>query len=358
MKPRAHSSTKAVWLSVVVIMAGIGSGVAHAGTSINLTNSDVPTGCVQNQCSPQVTSGILNNGWFLRDSTQPAGTGVFNPFLRLDVKGNNATEQGYNTDAVKQVDPLNSNTTRKVMDNMTPVNWTHDVSVGSLNIVKWTDGIEYVQFKLDINEPGNVASLLSLDGLRLILGAGGQFGTQVDNNGDLIVNGYNGAANSQGINGTVVYDMDGGALKPNGTYEKGQNDNFVMLDARLSGGPGSGIADMGFLAPALAVAGAKLDSNCVDSATVRCARANDGQNLILWSRFGLQEGMKADATTGSYADAGFEEWSFGAKVGTAQNPPGPPGPGVPTPGSVALALLGLALLSRKRVVGVGRAAAA
>lgn len=345
MQSRNFSSTKAAWLASLALVAGLASGAAQAGISINLTNSAVPTGCKNNACSVPVSSGTINGGIFLKDSTQPAGTGIFNPFLRLDVKGNNATEQGYNTNAVKAPDDQNPNTTRKVMDNMSPLNWTHDVNINNLNIVT-VNNIEYFQFKLDINEPGNVASLLSLDGLKLIVGAGGQFGQATDSNGDLIING------TGGINGSVVYDMDANT--------QNKNDNFVMLDARLSGGPGSGIADMGFLAPVSAVAGAKVDANCVDKAEVRCARANDGQNLILWSRFGLQEGMKAEATTGSYADAGFEEWSFGAKVGTPQNPPGPPGPnpGVPTPGSAALAVLGLAFLSRNRRFGQKRAVTA
>ena len=346
MNSRTSRSTKAVWLSSLVLMAALAGGEAHAGNTINLTNSDVPTGCKNNQCSPQVSSGVINGGIFLKDSTQPAGTGIFNPFLRLDVKGNNATEQGYNTNAVKAPDDNNPNTTRKVMDNMSPLNWTHDVNINSLNIVT-VNNVEYFQFKLDINEPGNEASLLSLDGLRLIVGAGGQFGQATDAYGDLIIDGYNGTTG--GINGQVVYDMDAGT--------GGKNDNFVMLDARLSGGPGSGIADMGFLAPVSAVAGAKVVANCVDTPTARCARENDGKNLILWSRFGLQEGMVADKTDGSFADAGFEEWSFGAKVGTPQNPPGPP-PGVPTPGSAALALLGLAFLSRHRLRGLKRIATA
>ena len=336
-------------LRALLSLSALVGGAAVAGVSVNLTDSAVPTGCGTGNkpaCSPPVTSGIINGGVFLRDSTQPAGTGVFNPFLRLDVKGNNATEQGYNTDAVKAPDDQNPNTTRKVMDNMSPVNWTHDVNLNDLNIVVHNN-IEYFQFKLDINEPGNVASMLSLDGLRLIIGSGGQFAQATDSFGDLIVNGYNG--NSGGLVGQVVYDMDSGSLKQNGTYDKSA-DNFVMLDAKLSGGPGSGIADMGFLAPVSAVAGNKLDANCVDTADARCARQNDGMNLILWSRFGLQEQMGADKTDGSYADAGFEEWSFGAKVGTPQNPPGPP-PEIPAPATLGLALLGLAALSRRRFIG-------
>ena len=317
---KSQSMARSLSFAAMAVLAMVLAAPTEAGqTQLNLTDSDVPTGCNGGQCLPQVTSGWINGGYFSRDATQPAGTGVFNPFLRLDVKGNIKDEQGYNTNAV-QGDASNGYTSRKILDNMSPVNWTHDVNIDNLNVVSMLNGsgvmTEYYQFKLDINEPGNTQSLLSLDGLKLIVGPGSQNVQALDSDNDLIIG-------TGGLLGNVVYDMDAG--------NTGQQDNFVMLDARLSGGPGSGIADMLFL---------------VEKGVVNPGGANDGKNLILWSRFGLQEGMGADATSGAAADAGFEEWSFGAKQGTVINPPGPP-PGAPTPASLALVALGLLLMSRR-----------
>ena len=137
---------------------------------------------------------------FARDSTQPSGTGVFNPFLRLDCKGNGCDEQGYNTSGIKG-DASNGYTTRKVLDNMTPVNWTHDVLISTLQLDSTG---KYYQFKLDINEPGNANALLSLDGVRLYsTSAPGQFDQTLDTFTPGITNDWIGPASS-----TLLWDMD------------------------------------------------------------------------------------------------------------------------------------------------------
>ncbi len=120
-----------------------------------------------------------------------------------------------------------------------------------------------------------------------------------------------------------------------------------MLDATVSGGPGSGNADLVFL-----VNKANIDGN----------RKAGEDNLILWSRFGLDQGAKAnscglatcDTTT---AESGFEEWSYSAKSGTVINCTDC-GNGVPTPGTASMALLALGIMgflrrSRKTPVLAG-----
>lgn len=268
--------------------------------TVNLTTSTV------NQV-PGSNSGFINGAEFVWNSQQPAGTGVFNPFLRLQNTGNKTPdEQGYNTNATQ------------VLDNKSPVNWTHDVLISTLQ--KSTDGLFY-EFSLDINEPGNGNSLLSLDGLRLFAtDTGGQSATKaVGGIGDLE---FSATGNGGALKGNLLYDMDAGA------------DNSVLLDAARNP-PGSGVADMLFRVPI-----AVIDNR---------AAPQDNNKLILWSRFGLLAQADSNAVAGADADAGFEEWAFRAKVGTAVNPPGS---GVPAPSSGVLAALGLVALGsrlRRRV---------
>jgi hypothetical protein len=109
---------------------------------------------------------LATPGYFVTDSNgviwkiidaQSTGTGVFQPFLRLQ---NNGIEQGLNTDA------------SKVLDNIDGI-WTHSVlwsTVGTIQI-----GSEfYYDLALDINEPDNASDrFLSLDVLQLYSGSTG-----------------------------------------------------------------------------------------------------------------------------------------------------------------------------------------
>ena len=300
------------------MMFALSGQQAWALPTINLTAA------IYNGVAASTTGTILNDFGtvtFQRDATQPAGTGVFNPFLRLDVKGNLSEEQGYNTSATIATGTGNNVTTRKILDNMSPVNWTHDVLISSLQLT--ADGLNY-QFKLDINEPGNANSLLSLDGLKLystsLPSQSGEVLYQNNqvNNGDIV-------DGTGGIVGTKLWDMDAANGAPNKLV-----DRSVLLDARVSGGPGSGVADMMML----------VDRKIIDN------RTNQGETyLILWSRFGLEQAANTGLTT---ADAGFEEWSYSAKTGTGGCTSNCGGNGVPVPGTASLALVALGMLGYHR----------
>lgn len=265
-------------------------------------------------------SAVINGATFAFNTQQPAGTGVFNPFLRLQLTGatqpgQQGSEQGYNTSALN------------VLDNKAPVNWTHDLLISSLQ--KTPDGLNY-QFTLDINESNSASgkSLLSLDGLRLFsTSQPGQSGNNTYGNtappnlaGDVKY-----SPDVGGIIGTKLFDLDTATI-----------DNSVLLDANRSGNPpGSGVADMIFLVPK-----AVIDN-----------RVNQGENyLILWSRFGTTETADALNLSGSTADAGFEEWSYRSSVGSTTSSSGSSGGSsgssgaVPSPGSSALTLLALAAM--------------
>src|SRR3954466_2090173 len=74
---------------------------------------------------------------FYRTDLQPTGTGVIQPFVRIQAK---PTESGYNTDGVIEFD---------TKDN--PGNWTHSITLSQIPVVT-INGIQYREFLLDINE--------------------------------------------------------------------------------------------------------------------------------------------------------------------------------------------------------------
>lgn len=232
--------------------------------------------------STATNSGTITSGGntltFAFDQTQPSGTGVLNSFLRVQ---KNRNEQGYNTNA------------NKVFDNKGG-NFTRDVQFGELQS---TDG--FYQFVLDIGEPGNNGSLLSLDGLKLFSSTtGGQSSQSVDPNG-----------NANGISGTLLWDMDATV------------DNYVLLDAKRNGKPGNGVSDMLLKVPETVFAG-----------------QNANNYFILWSRFGLQPGSGSAGT--------FEEWAFLTASISGPNE-------IPEPMSLLLigtGLLGFAATRRRRLV--------
>lgn len=208
-----------------------------------------------------VNSGTINDGTntvtFTFDQTQPSGTGVLDPFLRLQQQGNNTTEQGYNTSV--------ANNSLLPFDEVFGIH-THDLLFSTLT----ADSNGNFNFVLDIGEPvgsvQNPQSLLSLDGLKLFkTSIPGQNSSSID-----------GSGNASGISGALLWNMDGTA------------DNYVLLDANRNGNPGNGVSDMLMSVPTSVFAG--LGST---------------DYIILWSRFGLQAGAHA----GSTSDGTFEEWA-------------------------------------------------
>ena len=142
------------------------------------------------------SSGTIGGVLYEFDSTQPAGTGVLNSFLRIMAT---PTEEGYNT----------SNSSFP-FDEVPPAGvFTRDVTFGELVPI----GGSY-QFVLDINEPaGGSQPLLSLDALQIYISDIGSQNTTIL--GDL---------------GTLIYDMD--ALE----------DSVVLMD--FTNAPGSGVSDV------------------------------------------------------------------------------------------------------------------
>ena len=96
-------------------------------------------------------SGTINGAEFVFTNQQPTGTGVIQPFLRLE---NSPVEQGYNTSGGTPFD-----------DKAGP--WTHDLTFSDLQCTTVTlNGTSYFKLLLDVNEPGGNKSLISLDQLQ------------------------------------------------------------------------------------------------------------------------------------------------------------------------------------------------
>jgi len=215
--------------------------VATSGwaTTVDLTVSD---------------SGTINGATFAFYKFNPSGTGVFDPFVRIQ---QDVTEQGYNTTV--------ANAGLLPFEDKFGI-WTHDLQFSSLQASSGS-----YQFALDIGEPvSGTQSLLSLDGLKIYrTTTPGQNSSSVD-----------GEINANGIIGTPLWDMDAGT----------EADNWVKLDANRDGNPGNGWSDMLLSVPA---------------SVFSTVGPND--YIILWSRFGLQEGSDP-GTPGTESFGTFEEW--------------------------------------------------
>ncbi len=226
---------------------------------------------------------VINNAIFATpDNGTIVGTGVFNPFVRIQAEnGNDNVENGYNTDGrAVQFDTKDAN------------QWSHSLLLSKIS-TKTVNGISYREFFLDINESsGQGEQYLSLDDFRLFLGSVGD-----------LVN-YNLTTNSL-PGATKVYDLDTNSVN-----------NTIGLDYSNFSGSGNGI-DLSVLVP--------------DSVFVA---AGNPQYVYLYSSFGskgtvnnnqqcggngknsppcpvpnspVAPGVLPDGKYG--ASAGFEEWS-------------------------------------------------
>lgn len=157
------------------------------------------------------SSGTVNGALFELSSLRPAGTGVFNPFLTIQ---NSPWEQGYNSSSG------NFDTKREPQ-------WNYEIRFSDLSVTR-INGVDYVGFMVDVNEPNSANKApISLDALRIFTSATLQNSTSVDSNGF-----FNGSL------GTLRYDL--GA-------------NTVLYNDRNSG---SGQADISIYIPLSFFAGA------------------------------------------------------------------------------------------------------
>ena len=191
-------------LSLVLLIACFGLAKEAHATPLDLTTGG---------------SGFVNSAFFAwTDLNQTAvGTGIVDPFVRIEGAGNSPTEQGYNTDG-RPVE----------FDEKTDFH-THSLLLSAIPIVT-LNGIQYREFLLDINEPGGTKTFLSLDKIQIFLNASPS------------VHGAGGLASL----GAPIFNLDIGPdgdsvinLKGSLNAGSGKGDMFAYIPSSLFGTDGS-----------------------------------------------------------------------------------------------------------------------
>jgi hypothetical protein len=238
-------------------------GVALLGaTPILAANLDLSVAGSQSLTLPGTNqSGSTVNATVADFWTQPAGTGVFDPFLTLrDPGGNVGQERGFNTNHVLYNDQQRPE-------------WNTLLRVGQLGTVT-VNGVANYAFLLDANEPGGSASLINIDNIRVYI-------SSTDNTaavGNLSVSGQSGSQLNTALAplGTLVFGMD--------------TNNKVILDSAQenvtgsNANGGSGQSDLVLYIP-------------VSAFTTAGANANS----FVWF-------FNANGSLDNVAEDGFEEW--------------------------------------------------
>jgi len=230
--------------------------------------------------------GYINGAYFLQIDHSSTGTGVIEPFVRMQGKG---IERGYNTTGTLEFETKGGK-------------WTHAIQLGDIPIVSldpYNTGTftVYREFLLDINQDKSLdPSYLSLDTIEIYI-------DDVSDNGPY-------TNKLLGELGTLVYDMDAGDV-----------DQWILMDYALNAGSGAG--DMFAYIPESAFAGASpLDF------------------LYLYSEFGGSgdDILGEDSiypVAGNVANAGFEEWAVQEVTP------------IPVPAALLLGMLGLGVMGLK-----------
>lgn len=198
--------------------------------------------------------------------TQPAGTGIFDPFLTVNSDGNSAIESGYNTDGHSAL----------YLSQQRP-EWNTYLKVGDLAVINLPGYGNFYAFELDANEPGNDNNdkrLISIDNIRIYTSSGDNTGLVQNNEGSL------------DSLGTKRWAMNDPLLA--GAPPSYNIDEWIKLDStHEQANGGSGMSDMILYVPVSAFAG---------------ALATD----YLW--FYNLNGVHYTADQDLAAEAGFEEW--------------------------------------------------
>jgi hypothetical protein len=238
-----------VWLAACAVAA-----LAVVSTPANAVMVDL----TQGNTSGSVAT-FYGTAYFTNDTTQPAGTGVFEPFLTIQ---HNGVEEGYN-----------SSNQQAPFDVKRVPQWNHEFTVGEMkaNASVTIGNDTYYRFLIDINEPNATNAhdekpLISLDRLKMFTSStAGQTTYNVESLG------------------VKRFDLD---LNPSGVF----SNSFVLYDDRNNG---SGQADIAFLIPSAAF-----------------ASAANSDYVYMYQMFGEQ--ASADiADVDNSTEGGYEETRFG-----------------------------------------------
>jgi hypothetical protein len=230
------------------------------------------------------------NTIFSLTDIQPAGSGVFNPFVRIQ---NTGAQQGYNT-------KFPADTMDNAMNGPAEPTITMDTVV---------DAFSKINLALDYNEGGaDNKSPIYLESLVLVVS------TNPDKSGPDATNPWSVLGIPQDVGDVVLFDMATSTRTDAGHVGELYN---IYIDANnnlASGNGGSGQADLLV----------QIDLSSMDLSGL----VDSNHYLYVYSRF-------------SGADTGFEEW----RIQSVTNP----NVGVPEPASLGLLGIGAAaMLTRKR----------
>jgi hypothetical protein len=164
---------KTVGLLSALIVA---TGFFFAGATAQATLVDLTTG-------PDA-SGEIDGALFFATQQQPFGTGLIDPFLRIDEKA--PTEQGYNTDGGFP------------FDDKSPHNFQHSLYLPDLTATLF-NGIPYLVFELDSNQAGNSYTMhdITMTSLQIFTTSDPAQTTESFTGGILALN-----------NATLIYNLD------------------------------------------------------------------------------------------------------------------------------------------------------
>jgi hypothetical protein len=311
--------------------------------------------------------GYFNEAIFsVRDNdvdVTKVGTGVFDPFLRLQARGE---EAGYNVDVDKLADFQFDEKAPSKDPTQENGTWTHSLTVGDLvesgSYVEFTDILDesdnstwYFELMLDINEANGDKSLITLTDLQLFLGEPEQTASRSETKNGNFEDGLNydetthhmcvGSTNCNNPDKnakalSLIYDLDFNT-DPN------KRDNSVLLDYDNMWGSGKGV-DLFVYVPTVYFGITKPTELTQAEQTLL------QKQLVLYSKFGNADCLKKNGDTTSNCDdalveeqflavseAGFEEWAI---RGAAANGPDTPEDPNPVPAPAPLLLMGAGLL--------------
>lgn len=255
-------------MALLILRTSAGYGIPLATTAVDLRSEG--------------SSGTANGGLFYQNVSQPTGTGVYDPFLRLQ---DTPIEEGFNTDY-----RLNG---QAPLDDKSDPNFTHSMTLGSLASSN-VNGVDYYAFSLDIDEPNSGPKrYVSLDQVKIYVAGSPTL--------------------SELSSATLKWDMDGAG------------DVAILMDGGALS-PGNGGDDMQMLVPTSFFAG-----------------VDPSQYVYFYSMFGATKGYDADPGTQWGSKGSFEEWR---SLSSAQSPTPAPVPEPATALLLAVGLAGLSRLRR------------
>jgi hypothetical protein len=202
---------------------------------------------------PDTYQATINGGIFTTNIAdyatynQIVGTGVMQPFIRIQPNGNvnncgdPCTEAGYNTDGGNTPNPGPGHEDKAQFEGKDKegTNWNHALKLGDIGTYTDANGNVFREFILDINEalgdpqgkPENQEQYLSLDKFKLFMGQSGDYD---------FMNVTNGGA---GADDYRLYQSNaGGAAEAKKIFDIDQNaDSSIGLNYALQAGSGNGI---------------------------------------------------------------------------------------------------------------------